>query len=153
MVSLIEVCKKKYQDGVFDKYKVRWAFDGRMQKAQNATADHPLDTFAPTVRHSTHKLLVAHACQQGAANVTISAAAYLKKAAEEVLPKPLHEYPKLATPADRNLQKHYDDAVRDRSLSREQYADLCTTYPSKVGKLSCTRCLHAVQIAPIALEC
>ena len=79
--------------------------------------------------------MVAHACLQGAGNVTISAAAYLKKAAEEVLPKPLDKYPKYATPADRNLQKNYDAAVLNRQSSREEHADLCVSYPSKVGKL------------------
>lgn len=135
VVSLVEVCKKKYLDGVFEKYKVRWAFDGRMQKHHNATTDHPLDTFAPTVRHATHKLLVANATQRGAADTTLSSKAYLIKTAAEVLPKPLSEYPSYATPSDGNLHKHYEAAVRDRAQSQQLYPELCKSYPSKVGKI------------------
>ena len=38
VVGLVEVCKKKYIDNVFDKLKVRWAYDGAAQKRANATA-------------------------------------------------------------------------------------------------------------------
>ena len=47
-----------------------------------------------TVRHSTHKLLVANATLNGAAPTTLSSKAYLERSANEVLPKPLSEYPK-----------------------------------------------------------
>ena len=74
VVNLVEVCKKKYVDGIFNKFKVRWAFDGRMQKAKNSSAEHPLDTFAPTIRHSSHKCLIAQACMDGAHVMLLQAA-------------------------------------------------------------------------------
>ena len=55
VVPLLEVMVKKYIDSVFHKCKTRWVVDGSRQKFENARAEHPLDTFAPTVRHSTHK--------------------------------------------------------------------------------------------------
>ena len=50
-------------NNVFEKYKTRWVYDGSQQKRTNATADTRWirNTFAPTVRHSTHKLLCAMA--------------------------------------------------------------------------------------------
>ena len=80
-----------------------------MQKAKNSSAEHPLDTFAPTIRHSSHKCLVAQACMDGAANTSLSSRAYLSRIANETLPKPLAEYPLLlihrAMASYRNIMK------------------------------------------------
>lgn len=64
VINILSVLKKKYVDGIFERYKSRAVFDGAEQKRKYA-GNALLDCFAPTVRHSTHKLLVAHACVQG----------------------------------------------------------------------------------------
>ena len=49
VVNILDVLKKKYINNVFEKYKARWVFDGRQQKAVNSASATPMDTFAPTV--------------------------------------------------------------------------------------------------------
>ena len=81
VVSVLTILKKKYIDGIFDKFKARFVYDGRMQKKVNSTAENPLDTFAPTARHSTQKLLCAVACKRGANRTTLHSRAYIDRIA------------------------------------------------------------------------
>ena len=75
VVNILWVLKKKYNDGVFDKYKARAVFDGRDQKAKNPE----LETFSPACRSTTHKLIAAEACRLGHRQRTWDVeAAYLK---------------------------------------------------------------------------
>ena len=75
VVNVLWVLKKKYNDGVFDKYKARAVFDGRDQKAKNPG----LETFSPACRSTTHKLIAAEACRLGHRQRTWDVeAAYLK---------------------------------------------------------------------------
>ena len=128
VANILTVLKKKYVDNVFDKYKARWVYDGRWQKQANTS----LDTFAPTVRHSTHKLLCARACVNGAAPTTLSSKAYIERICAELLPKPLSEYSPVRSPCSHDLTEKYERAV-------EQRGNVCPTlresYPRKVGKL------------------
>lgn len=55
------VLKKKYINIMFERYKSRALFDGAEQKKKHLSAD-VFECFAPTVRHSTHKLMIARAC-------------------------------------------------------------------------------------------
>lgn len=107
-------------------------YDGSQQKRTNATAEHPLDTFAPTVRHSTHKLLCALAAMRGAAPTTLSSKAYITRVAEEVLPKPLEEYRPMHTPSGPTLLKDYEAALEAR---HDVDPALRISYPRKVGKI------------------
>ena len=72
VVNILDVLKKKYVDNVFERFKARWVYDGRGQKAANASSASPFDTFAPTVRHSTHKACVGKACMDGAMPTRLS---------------------------------------------------------------------------------
>ena len=72
-----------------------------------------------------------------------------------MLPKPLEEYPKYATPCSQDIMKHYEEAIANR---HDVSPELLKTYPAKVGKVvyalpasradcayaigMCTRCLH-----------
>ena len=156
VVPLLEVMVKKYIDSVFHKCKTRWVVDGSRQKFENARAEHPLDTFAPTVRHSTHKLEVANATMNGAAPTTLSSKAYLERIAKEVLPKPLSEYPKYSTPCSIDIMKHYETAIANRHNVSEE---LRKSYPVKVGKIvyalpaSRADCAYAIGMCTRCLNC
>ena len=106
--NIIEVLKKKYLDGVLDKFKARWVYDGRRQKSVNAASSTPLDTFAPTVRHSTHKLLVAHSALNGASSTTLHSRAYIERIAAELLPRPVASYGPRSTPCSADILKKYE---------------------------------------------
>ena len=154
VVSILDVLRKKYINNVFDKFKARWVYDGRAQKATNVSGDHPLDTFAPTVRHSTHKMLTGNAAMRGAAPTTLCSEAYLDRISKEVLPKPLSEYPWVPTPCTDSIQKDYEAALESR---HDVDPALRERYPRVVGKAvyampacrvdcayaigMCTRCL------------
>jgi len=155
VVNLLDVLKKEYIDGVFDKFKARWVYDGAQQKRANAVAEHPLDTYAPTARHSTHKCLVSTAVMRGAAPTTLSSAAYIRRITPEVLPRPLSEYPSVHTPCNGSIHADYVAALEARA---DVDAALLDSYPRKAGKLVytmpasrvdaayaigvCTRCLR-----------
>ena len=62
---------------------------------------------------------------------TMSSSTYLKKAAEEILPKPLCEYRRSATPSTDTLFGHYEDALFG---DRNPDPDLKTRYMACVGK-------------------
>ena len=152
VVNLLDVFKKKYIDNVFERFKVRWVYDGRAQKVK--AGECPLDTFAPTVRHATHKCLVANATLNGAAPTTLSSRAYIERVAKEELDKPLSAYPQYDTPAAPDLYKHYEAALASRA---DVDPALAKSYPRKCGKVVftmpscradcalaiglCTRCL------------
>ena len=115
VVNLLVILKRKYIDNVFDKCKARVVYDGCMQKhtVYNSTGS-VLDTFAPAARHTTHKLLVAHATQLGANATTLSSRAYIERIVAKYLPKPLASYPTYSTPSDAKLLQHYRDALDRR---------------------------------------
>lgn len=91
-----------------------------------------MECLAPIDRHSTHKLLVAHACNAGSEATTLSLRAYVDRLAKRFLAKDLREYPKYETPAARDLAKHYEDAVSRRD---QVDPELLKSYPRKVGAL------------------
>ena len=76
VVNILWVLKKKYIDGLFEKYKARAVYDGRSQKAKSSEV---LESFAPAVRHTTHKLLVANASVRGRTRTTLSSSAYVMR--------------------------------------------------------------------------
>ena len=133
VVGLLHVLKKKYVDGIFDKYKDRIVYDGRMQKYNifNETG-RVLDTFAPAARHTTHKLAVAHATQVGGSTTTLSSRAYIERIAAKYLDRPLESYPKYTTPADPKLAAFYQRAVDQRA---DVDPELVRPYSQMVGAL------------------
>ena len=137
VVNIITILKKKYLDGVFDKFKARFVYDGRMQKRLNSTAENPLDTFAPTARHSTQKLLCAVACKRGANRTTLHSRAYIERVAKKYLTKPIESYPKYDTPCSKDIIKDYEEALLTRTettITPEMQA-LKASYPRKVGAI------------------
>ena len=89
VVNILWVLRKKYNDGVFEKYKARAVVDGRDQKKKNPF----LETFSPACRSTTHKLLVAESCRIGYRKRTWDVeAAYLKGIFGEGS-QPLHARP------------------------------------------------------------
>lgn len=115
VANLLWVLKKKYISGVFDKFKARLVYDGRMQKinALNTTGT-VMDTFSPTTRHVTHKLLIAQSVEEGGPSVTLSATSYIERIAKKYLPDDPDSYPSVHTPCGPNLISHYEDAVARR---------------------------------------
>ena len=131
VVSILDVLKKKYVNNIFEKYKTRWVY--MMEASRSArTRLQNTDTFAPTVRHSTRKLLCAVAAMRGAAPTTLSSQAYITRVAEEVLPKPLEEYRPMHTPSGPTLLKDYEAALEAR---HDVDPALRISYPRKVGKM------------------
>ena len=124
--------KKKYASGVFDKYKARLVYDGRMQKVIAESSGTILDTFSPTTRHVTHKLLISNSTEQGGPSVKLSASSYIERIASKYLDKSPAGYPRFSTPCDMNLIKHYEDAVARKG---ESPAALKLSYPKKVGAI------------------
>jgi hypothetical protein len=135
VVSILWVLKKKYVDGVFEKFKARAVYDGSAQKRLNASSASPLDTFAPTARHGTMKLLCSLACLLGAADTTLSSRAYILRVAAKHLPKPLDEYGPVTTPHGPKLMSDYHAAIARRAEAAEFCPALLKSYPSKVGAI------------------
>ena len=129
VVNILWVLKRKYVDGILDKYKARGVYDGRMQKERSTSI---LDTFAPAVRHTTHKLLVGRAVALGATSTTLSSRAYIDRLCDKYLPQPLSSYPTFDTPCAPDLRKHYEVALQDRHTVCPR---LAASYPRKVGAL------------------
>lgn len=129
VINILWVLMKKYIDGVFKMYKSRAVFDGAEQKKMQLVG--VLECFAPTGRHSTHKLLVAHMSGMGM-STTISLDAYVDRLANKYLSKNLKEYSRHETPSARSLSKKYEDAlVRRHQVDQE----LLKTYLRKFGAL------------------
>jgi hypothetical protein len=124
VVNVLTLLKKKYIDGIFDRFKARFVYDGRMQKMVNAKSENPLDTFAPTARHSTQKLLCAVACKRGANRTTLHSRAYIERIAAKYLARPINQYPQYDTPCSKDILKDYENAVDKRAESMVPRLDL-----------------------------
>ena len=130
VANLLWVLKKKYVSGTFEKFKARLVYDGRMQKVNTLNSTGVLlDTFSPTTRHVTQKLLVAQSVEAGGPTVTLSAESYIERIAKKYLPNDPDSYAPVATPCSMNLTKLYEDAVArrgdvDPTLQRS-YAQKC----------------------------
>ena len=115
VANLLWVLKKKYVSGAFEKFKARLVYDGRMQKVNMLNSTGVLlDTFSPTTRHVTHKLLIANSAEAGGPSVTLSATSYIERIAKKYLPKDPASYSHVPTPCSANLAKLYEDAVARR---------------------------------------
>ena len=129
---MLWVLKKKYLDGKFERCKGRICYDGRMQKDKFEKATGSvLDTFAPTARHTTQKLVCARSVSEGSNRTRLSSRAYIEKLVSE-LPRPLESYPKYSTPCSAGLMASYEEALANRASVDPV---LRASYPVKVGKL------------------
>ena len=89
VVNLLWVLKKKYLDGKFKRCKGRICYDGRMQKDKfEKRTGSVLDTFAPTARHTTQKLVCARGVSEGGSRTCLSSRAHIEKLVAD-LPRPL----------------------------------------------------------------
>ena len=115
VANLLWVLKKKYVSGSFDKFKARLVYDGRMQKVNTLNSTGVvMDTFSPTTRHVTHKLLVAQSVEAGGPPVTLSAESYIERIAKKYLPNDPETYPAVSTPCGPRLNDLYEEAVAKR---------------------------------------
>ena len=131
VANLLWVLKKKYLSGLFERYKSRLVYDGRMQQINfYNTTGVTLDTFSPTTRHVTHKLLVAQSAMEGGPSVTLSAESYIERIAKKYLANDPESYSRVLTPCSMNLTKLYEDAVTRR---HDVDSDLRASFAKKCG--------------------